>query len=140
MDVNCCRKPQGFSLIELIIVVAVIGILSAIIIPTYQNYIQSSRQAVATQNMQQLALAENEYFYDRDAFRAGKFDAKNDIDTLNTGLLPPLGWQPNNEGGEFVYDVAACAGGAIANCYTITVKGFAGGVSIEMTRRLDEGV
>ena len=35
-------QSQGFTLLELMITVAIIAIISAIALPTYQNYIQST--------------------------------------------------------------------------------------------------
>ncbi|MGF1773052.1 pilin [Vibrio wakamikoensis] len=40
-------KQQGFTLIELMIVVAVIGVLATVAVPTYQNYIAKSETASA---------------------------------------------------------------------------------------------
>jgi type IV pilus assembly protein PilE len=55
-------RVNGFTLVELLVVVAIVGILSAIAIPNYGNYvIKSSRSAAQTELLQLAALEEKIY-------------------------------------------------------------------------------
>lgn len=56
------RADQGFTLVELMVVVAIIGILAAIAVPNFQKYQARSRQSEAKVNLASLYSAEKAYF------------------------------------------------------------------------------
>ena len=49
------KKNEGFTLIELMVVVMIVAIIAAIAIPSYQAYVRRSVAAQALQGMQQIA-------------------------------------------------------------------------------------
>ena len=70
------KKNRGFTLIEMLIVMVVIGILAAIAIPSYQNQLRKGSRAAAQAAM--MDLANKEVFY-LQSNRAYTSDYANDL-------------------------------------------------------------
>ena len=69
------RKASGFTLIELMIVVAVVAILASIAYPAYTGYVQRSKITEATSGLSDLRLRAEKYFADNRTYQnAGATD------------------------------------------------------------------
>jgi len=62
------RNKKGFTLIELMIVVAIIGILAAIAIPNFLKFQAKSKQSEAKTNLKAIFTAETSYFGEENTF------------------------------------------------------------------------
>jgi prepilin-type N-terminal cleavage/methylation domain-containing protein len=65
---------RGFSLIELMIVIAIIGILVAVGIPAYQAITRAGNEAAAVKTLQNIAVNQRLYFKQKNGNAYGTFD------------------------------------------------------------------
>jgi type IV pilus assembly protein PilA len=100
------KVQQGFTLIELMIVVAIIGILAAIAIPAYQDYTVRAQVSEGLNLGGGAKTAVTEYFQDRGAWP-----------TTNT--MAGLEAVPANIKGKYVASVAVGANGLVTVTYGI---------------------
>lgn len=77
---NATTQQKGFTLIELMIVVAIIGILAAVALPAYQTYTQRAR-------FSEVVLATTPYKSAYEVgFQTGRFAAIGDADAGALGI------------------------------------------------------
>ncbi|MBN2468649.1 MAG: prepilin-type N-terminal cleavage/methylation domain-containing protein [Deltaproteobacteria bacterium] len=68
------KKEKGFTLIELMIVVAIIGILAAIAIPNFMRYQAKAKQSEAKTNLGSIYTTEVAYRAEKDVYTAAMAD------------------------------------------------------------------
>ena len=80
------KAQQGFTLIELMIVIAIVGILAAIALPAYQDYITRSKLSEATAALAEAKTTIAEYYAAN-----GKLSTDLTVYGINTGVMRPPG-------------------------------------------------
>jgi prepilin-type N-terminal cleavage/methylation domain-containing protein len=118
---------RGFTLIELMVTVAIIGIISAIAIPLFTDYLSDAGESVMLNNIESIRLFEEDLKLSDGAYVAGTYDP-GDPDN-STGLKTVLGWEPRTSNDTVTYVV----NNVTSNGFTVTATDSATGLTATKT-------
>ena len=115
---------KGFTLIEVMIVVVIIGVLLMVALPSYQASLQKGRRADGMGALMDAAGRQEKFMLDRSSYTT-------DMEDLGYAASPYISPE-----GHYSITAAVCddAGATIANCYKLTAVPAAGSVQQKDTR------
>lgn len=113
---NTVQKQHGLTLIELVVVMLIIGILAAVAIPSYRNYVMRSQRSDAKDALLALATQQEKFYLQCNTYATGIAAAPDcAAGDLQAADASKNGW----------YDLAVDA--ADATSYTLSAEAAAGG-------------
>ena len=118
------RSATGFTLIEVMITVAIIAILAAVAVPSYTDYIKRSKIQEATTTLLAMRTKMEQYFQDQRTY-SGACDPANP----NTVAPVPTGLK---------YFTVGCSNQTLTT-YTVTATGIAGTDMALFSFTIDQG-
>lgn len=105
------RKIRGFTLVELMISVAIVGILASIAFPSYSAYVIKSNRAIAKAQMLDIANRQPQFLVANRAYAT-----KAQLETSGYSL-------PSELAGKYTYDVTVGSGTTPSYTITFTATG-----------------
>lgn len=116
-------RSRGFTLIELMIAVAILAIISAIAIPAYNGYVRESRLGAMRMNLDTLRIAVEAFRLDSP--RADYGPTKSYVtDKTKTEIDTQYGWRPEGDNAAYIYTVSAVSAATPTYSLLATGSGF----------------
>lgn len=108
------RRQQGFTILELMITLAIVFLIATISTIAYSGYMQTARQQVIMAKVEQFRMFQDSFRIDNGTYLAGSYaaGAVNDFED-------DLGYVIRDDNDRISFEVEAGACGNIANCYRV---------------------
>ncbi len=113
-------RQSGYTLIEIMLAVAIIGIITSVALPLFQGYTATSREGAARANLDLLKTYQENYYLENGTYLVGSYCYPDDGESSD--MTTALGWAPDaaNHDHQYLYEVEACDTG-IDECYVASV-------------------
>lgn len=95
ITVGRTNQTFGFTLVELMSVIAILAILVSIAVPGYQGYIRDAQRVVLLQHISTMHIFQEDFRLLSGSYAEGVYDFTNPQAPV-TSLADALGWQPGS--------------------------------------------
>jgi len=108
------HPKNGFTLVELMIAVAIAAILGSLAMTAYNGYVSSSRESALLQTLQSVKLVQEDRRLRLGEYVEGAYDPTNP--SVSGGLASTLGWNPSDPSLEISLVAECQADGTAPEC------------------------
>jgi len=108
-------QSRGFTLVELMVAVAVLGVIVAVAYPAYIDFLERSRRAEAQEALQNVATLQEQFYTNNKGYSGSLSDLDVSTTTENAYYQLSLSTASSIDGSAQTYTISASAQGAQAS-------------------------